>query len=115
MLRGEEFNAVNEAAPRLMQALADGIGVPRGALRGLAEDGKLTSAVLANALPRALKELEQEAKQVQTIGGAFQNLRNEVMLFIGEQTTASGAAKLTADAISTLAANIDNLASAAYG
>jgi len=26
-LRGEEFNAVNEAAPRLMKALADGMGI----------------------------------------------------------------------------------------
>lgn len=114
-LRGEEFNAVNEAAPRLMKALAEGIGVPIGQLRGLAEQGKLTSEVLANALPKALKDLEQEAKVIQTIGGAFQQLRNEVMLFIGEQTTASGSAKLTADAISSLANNINLLAAAAYG
>lgn len=115
VLRGEEFNAVSEAAPRLMKALADGIGVPIGQLRSMAEQGKLTSEVLATALPKALRELEQEAKQVQTISGAFQELRNELLLFIGEQTTASGAARATADIISTLAANIDTLAAAAYG
>lgn len=114
-LRGEEFNSVSEAAPRLMQALADGIGVPRGALRAMAEDGKLTSAVLAEALPRALKDLEKEAQQVQTISGAFQDLRNEVMLFVGEQTSASGAASLLANGIGALASNIDTLAAAALG
>lgn len=114
-LRGEEFNSVSEAAPRLMQALADGIGVPRGALRKMAEEGKLTSAVLAEALPKALKDLESEAKQVQTISGAFQELRNEVMLFIGEQTNASGASAIVASSIATLAANIDTLAAAALG
>ena len=37
-----------------MKALADGIGVSVGALRGMAEQGKLTSDVLATALPKAL-------------------------------------------------------------
>jgi tape measure domain-containing protein len=115
VLRGEEFNAVSEAAPRLMKALADGIGVPIGQLRAMAEQGKLTSEVLATALPKALADLEVEASKIQTISGAFQTLRNELMLFIGEQTTASGAAKLTADAITTLASNLDLLAAAAYG
>jgi tape measure domain-containing protein len=114
-LRGEEFNSVSEAAPRLMKALADGIGVPVGQLRGMAEQGKLTSDVLAGALPKALKDLEVEAKSIQTIGGAFENLRTELTLFIGEQTSASGAAKLVADSITTLASNIDTLAAAALG
>lgn len=115
VLRGEEFNAVSEAAPRLMKALADGMGVPIGQLRGMAEQGKLTSDVLANALPKALQDLEQEAKQIQTISGAFQQLSNELMLFIGQQTTASGSAKLTADAIGILANNLDLIAAAAIG
>ncbi|MCT9812414.1 tape measure protein [Acidovorax sp. Be4] len=115
VLRGEEFNAVSEAAPRLMKALADGMGVPIGQLRGMAEQGKLTSDVLANALPKALQDLEQEAKEIQTISGAFQQLSNELMLFIGQQTTASGSAKLTADAIGILANNLDLIAAAAIG
>lgn len=114
-LRGEEFNSVSEAAPRLMRALADGIGVPVGQLRSLAEQGKLTSDVLANALPKALKDLEVEAQSIQTIGGAFENLKTELLLFIGEQTSASGAAKLVAESITTVAANLDLLTSAALG
>lgn len=109
-LRGDEFNSVNEAAPRLMKALADGIGVPVGQLRAMAEAGKLTSEVLANALPKALKDLEAEAKQIQTISGAFQELKNEVMLFIGDQTTASGAVQVVAGSISALTNNLGLLA-----
>lgn len=115
VLRGDEFNSVAEAAPRLMRALADGIGVPIGALRQMAGDGKLTAEVLATALPKALKDLEGEAKTIQTVSGAVQNLKNEFLLFIGQQTEASGSAKMTADAISVIAANIDLLAAAAYG
>lgn len=110
VLRGDEFNSVNEAAPRLMKALADGIGVPVGQLRAMAEAGKLTSEVLATALPKALKDLESEAKQIQTISGAFQELKNEVMLFIGEQTTASGAVRVVAGSISALTNNLGLLA-----
>lgn len=67
VLRGEEFNAVNEAAPRLMKALAEGIGVPIGALRKMAEEGQLTSKVLAEALPKALAQVRSEAEKIQTI------------------------------------------------
>jgi tape measure domain-containing protein len=46
VLRGEEFNAVNEAAPALMRALAESIGVPIGALRNMASEGEITAQVL---------------------------------------------------------------------
>ena len=114
-LRGEEFNSVSEAAPRLMRALADGIGVPVGQLRAMAAEGKLTADVLSQALPQALSQLESEAQSIQTISGAFQVLRNELTIFIGQQGEASGAAKLVAGAISTIAANIDVLAAAVAG
>lgn len=115
VMRGEEFNSVSEAAPRLMKALADGIGVPIGRLRAMAEAGKLTTSVLVEALPKALGALEQEAAQVQTISGAFQVLKNEVMLFVGAQTTANGTASAAASALNTLAQNLDLVAAATIG
>ncbi|WP_166656601.1 tape measure protein [Comamonas sp. JUb58] len=110
VLRGEEFNSVNEAAPRLMKALADGLGVPVGALRKMAEAGQLTSAVLADSLPKALGKLREEAESVQTISGAFTVLKNNIMLMVGAQATASGATKGFANGISMLANNLDVLA-----
>lgn len=115
VMRGEEFNSVSEAAPRLMKALADGMGVPIGRLRAMAEAGKLTTSVLVEALPKALASLEEEAKHVQTVSGAFQVLKNEVMLFVGAQTTANGSAAAAANVLKTLAANLDLVAAAAVG
>ncbi|MPT05737.1 MAG: hypothetical protein E2582_16180 [Delftia sp.] len=112
VLRGEEFNSVNEAAPRLMKALADGINVPVGALRKMAEEGKLTSAVLSEALPKALGQLREEAKEVQTIGGAFTVLKNNIMEMVGAQSNASGTTKAFASGINALANNLDLLAAA---
>lgn len=66
VLRGEEFNSVNEAAPRLMQALADSLGVTRGALRELATEGKLTSDVLVKAFQQQAAKIDAEFNKMQT-------------------------------------------------
>lgn len=111
-LRGEEFNAVNEAAPRLMKALADGMGRPVGALKDMASNGLITSEIMANVLPKALEQLREEAKQVQTISGAFQVLKNNVMEFIGTQSQASGVVSVITGAVGLLADNLVILAGA---
>ncbi|MGP1675934.1 MAG: tape measure protein [Burkholderiales bacterium] len=112
VLRGQEFNAVNEAAPRLMKALADGMGVAVGGLRKMAEEGKITSKVMAESLPKALEELRKEAASVQTIAGAFQVLKNNVMEFVGENAKASGSVAVISGLIGTLANNLTLLAGA---
>ncbi|MDQ1834666.1 tape measure protein [Massilia scottii] len=105
-LRGEEFNAVNEAAPRLMKALADGMGLPVGALKKMAEEGKITSGIMATVLPDALEKLRVEAAQVQTIGGAFTVLKNNMMEMVGVQASASGAVAALTGALGLLASNL---------
>lgn len=106
VLRGDEFNSVNEASPRLMQALADGIGVPVGALRAMAEQGALTTDVLANALPRALTALRTEAKSVESIGGAVTVLKNNLMELVGSTAQSNGAVSLLSGSIGLLADNL---------
>lgn len=106
VLRGEEFNSVNDAAPRLMEALADGIGVPVGALRAMAEQGVLTTEVLANALPRALQKLQDEAKSVETVGGAVTVLKDKVMLLVGATAQSNGAVAAMSGGIKLLADNL---------
>ena len=120
-LRGEEFNAVNEAAPRLMKALADGMGVAQGSLKDLASEGKITSEVMANVLPKALEQLRNEAKSIQTIGGAFVLLKNEIFELVGTgaevsgfSRTVSGGLKLVANNLTTVASIIGTLALAKF-
>lgn len=108
-LRGEEFNAINEAAPRLMQALADGLGVPVGALKKMAEEGKLTTEAVSS-VTKALPELRNESDKIQTISGAFTELKNEVLQFVGVQAQASGAVSVMTGGIKLLAENLGLLA-----
>jgi tape measure domain-containing protein len=105
-LRGEEFNAVNEAAPRLMKALADGLGVPIGALKEMASNGEITSKVMAEVLPKALQQVREESKHIETIGGAFTVLKNNVMEFTGVQAQANGTVAVLTTGIGLLADNL---------
>ncbi|WP_170112619.1 tape measure protein [Sphingomonas fennica] len=50
VLRGDEFNSIAEASPRILKLLADSLGVSTGALRQMAAEGKLTADVLFKAL-----------------------------------------------------------------
>lgn len=71
-LAGDELRSLMENAPYLMKQLADGIGVPVGALKKLGEEGKLTSDVVTNALGKAATQIESDfAKFPQTVGGAM--------------------------------------------
>ena len=115
VLRGDEFNSVMEGSPRLMKALADGMGVPVGALREMASEGKITAAVLAEALPKGLEKLRSEAAGIETIGGSFTALRNKIVDYVGAADSASGATKAISTSITGLANNLDTIAVAAGG
>ncbi len=103
VLRGEEFNAVNEAAPRAMQALANAIDVPTGALREMAKEGLITRDILVDAFTTQLPTLLKEAQELpETIGVAFQDLQNEALLAIGALDEMTSASASSANAISLI-------------
>jgi tape measure domain-containing protein len=113
VLRGDEFNSVMEASPRLMQAIADGMGVPIGALRKMAEEGKLTADVVVQALLSQKDKLAAEYAQMpQTIGGAFQQLKNAFVRYVGDIDQATGASSKLASAIIALSQHFDVVAKA---
>lgn len=60
VLRGEEFNAVFEAAPNIMQTVADYMDVPIGKLRGMAAEGQITADVVKNALLGATNDINTQ-------------------------------------------------------
>lgn len=110
VLRGDEFNSVMEQAPRLAQALADGLGVTTGELRKMAEAGRLSSEVVVEALRGQGKTLNEEfGKLPQTVGRALQNLSTEWTRYVGEVDKANGISTAAASAINALASNLDTL------
>lgn len=88
VLNGGEFNAIAEAAPPLMRALAQGLGVSTGALRGMAAEGQLTTEVITDLTVKALPGLTAAAQQLpDTVDGALTRLRNDVLKAFGEGDT----------------------------
>lgn len=103
VLRGEEFNAVNEAAPRLLQALAQSLNVPVGSLREMAKQGQLTRDVLITGLLNQLPKLQQEAATLpKTIGAAFTDLNNKLILTVGQFDKVTGATTALNSAIGNI-------------
>jgi tape measure domain-containing protein len=110
VLRGEEFNSVVENSPRLAQALADGLNVPIGRLRKLAEEGRLTADVVVNALMGQKDKLAAEYAQLPaTVAQAFQRLQNAFGQWVAQVDAATGITKKLADGLTWLATNLDTV------
>jgi len=110
VLRGEEFNSVVENSPRLAQALADGLNVPIGRLRKLAEEGRLTADVVVNALMSQKDKLAAEYAQLpQTVSQSFERLRNAFGQWVSKVDESTGFTKKLAEALTFLAENLDTV------
>lgn len=77
VLRGEELNSVYEAAPNIIQDIADYLGQDISKMRTLAEAGLLTADVVKNALLANLhKTNAQMAKMPYTFGQVWVMFKN---------------------------------------
>ena len=113
VLRGEEFNAINEAAPRLLDALAKGLGKPKSELKALAEQGALTTSAVVQALAKSLPELQREAAMIPaTIGGAYDQLKGKIQQYVGAQAEANGAGKAAIEVLTLLGNHVTGLMNA---
>lgn len=94
-LGGEEFNAVNEAGGRIMQAIAREMGVTRGELKALAAEGKITSDVMRRALggEEAMRVAAEFALVPLTMSRAWQQMKNAAVAAIGEIDSELGASQ----------------------
>lgn len=90
-LMGDEFRSVAENMPMLLDILAKKMNVPRGALKDLASEGKITAAVLKDALIEANAQInDQFAKSEVTISQKLTQIRNDFIVAFGEFDKASG-------------------------
>jgi tape measure domain-containing protein len=110
VLRGEEFNSVVENSPRLALALADGLNVPIGRLRKLAEEGRLTADVVVNALMSQKDKLAAEYAQLpQTVTQAFERLQNAFGQWVNKVDESTGLTQKLSAALTWLATHLDTV------
>lgn len=114
VLRGEEFNAVNEAGDRVIRALAAGMGVARKDLKGMADQGKLTIDKVVPALVSQLGTLQSEfGSMPETVSGSLQKVTNSFMAWVGGINQATGATQALSGGLNGVAGTLDSLTSSA--
>ena len=64
VLRGEELNAVFEAAPNIIQTIADYLDVPIGSIRNMASEGQITADIVKNAMLLATDDINAQFEQM---------------------------------------------------
>lgn len=79
VLRGEELNAVFEAAPNIIKTIADYMGKPIGEIRNLASEGQITANIVKNALLGATNDINEKFdKMPMTWGQVWTRVCNDV-------------------------------------
>ena len=83
VLRGEEFNSILEQAPNIIQSIADYMDVPKGALKDMAAEGKITADIVKKALlnPEAIKKLNSQFESMpKTFAQTWQSFQNQALM-----------------------------------
>ncbi|WP_185955873.1 tape measure protein [Limnobaculum zhutongyuii] len=111
VLRGQDFNSVAQSSPRLMKALADGMGVAQKDLKGLADAGALTTDKIVPALISQIGKLRSEFESMpNSVSAASTRVSNAFMEWVGGANQASGATAGISGVLDGVAKNIDSVA-----
>lgn len=114
VLRGEEFNAVNESGDRVIRALAAGMGVARKDLKAMADQGLITIDKVVPALTSQLDKLRGEFSSLpESVSGSVTKVQNAFQQWVGEVNTTSGVTASLSGVLEGVAKNIDSVASGA--
>lgn len=109
-LRGDELNSILEQTPRLAEAIAQGLGVSRGALRALGAEGALTAEKVFQALQRSANAIDDEfARMPTTVGQAITQINNSIFKLVGELDKVSGTSPAISSWAQKFSASLDTL------
>ncbi|MDO6706793.1 tape measure protein [Photobacterium sp. 1_MG-2023] len=110
-LRGEEFNSVLENAPRLIQLLADSLGVPIGKMKELASNGQLTSERVIKAIRDQSSVIDSEySRTLPKISEGWTQVENSVTRAVGALDEATGASQSVYSILDQVSSALDSVA-----
>ncbi|AKI28787.1 tail length tape measure protein [Stenotrophomonas phage vB_SmaS-DLP_1] len=110
-LQGDEFRAVSENMPIVLDAVAKALKVPINRVKELSTEGKITSEVLFEAFKLIQDQVDATFnKTTPTIGQSLTVLRNNAIQFFGELNKATGFTAGLSRAILWLGENLKTVA-----
>ena len=109
-LQGDEFRSISEAAPILLDTLAEHLGKTRKEILAMASDGKLTSDVIVEAVTAAGDKLAEQAEGMKIrLGDALTVMRNNFAVFVDDVLNSSGVMSVFAQGILFVANNLQTI------
>ena len=107
VLQGDEFKSISEAAPILLDTIAEYMGKSRAEIKKLGSEGKLTADVIFKAISGASEKFgEQAAKMPMTMGQALTVFSNNWQSMVSKLLNDSGAMSGIASIIKLIADNL---------
>lgn len=107
VLQGDEFKSISEAAPILLDTIAEYMGKSRAEIKKLGSEGQLTADVIFKAISGASEKLgEQAAKIPMTMGKALNAFSNNWQSMVSKLLNDSGAMSGIASVIKLIADNL---------
>lgn len=107
---GQELASIREQAPRLYQALLEGTKLSSKAFKKHAEDGKLSTQIIIDALKTQAESVGTEFEKVNlTVDQSQTRLQNSSLKIIGMFDDMSGASSFVAESISDISKSMDEL------
>ena len=108
VLQGDEFKSIAEAAPILLDTIAEYMGKSRAEIKKLGSEGELTADVIFKAISGASEKFsEQAAKMPMTMGQALTVFSNNWQSMISRLLNDSGAMSGIASIIKLIADNLN--------
>ena len=108
VLQGDEFKSIAEAAPILLDTVAEYMGKSRAEIKKLGSEGQLTADVIFKAISGASEKFgEQAAKMPMTMGQALTVFSNNWQSMVSKLLNDSGAMSGIAAIIKLIADNLN--------
>ena len=108
VLQGDEFKSIAEAAPILLDTIAEYMGKSRAEIKKLGSEGQLTADVIFKAISGASEKFgKQAAKMPMTMGQALTVFSNNWQSMVSKLLNDSGAMSGIASIIKMIADNLN--------
>ena len=108
-LRGDELNSVMEQAPRLAQAIANGLGVSIGQLRAMGAEGQITAKKMIGALQAQKEYIDKEFAGVfVSVSNSMARVDSTMIQLVGRADEAAGASAIFSKAIADLITRLES-------
>lgn len=102
-LRGDELRSVLEQLPFVADVIAKSMGVTRGQLRSLGEDGKITADEVFKAFAKSKESIDERfGKSVATVSDLMTVMRNTMTDAVGSIVEATGVVPVLAKAFEAM-------------